>query len=107
MGVSLFVAAPPLSVDNVLKALKDLSARWQHVGDQLSIPSAVQQRIRSEHSTDVGRLRALVRYWLLRDPLASWRRIIMQLDRRSNLSPTFSRVADSIRVYAEEQPGQQ
>ena len=106
--MSLFVVAPPLSVDNVLKTLKTLSTKWRDMGRNcLYIPEAVLQCIESEHSTDVGCLRALVRYWLLRDPLASWRRIIMQLDSMSHLYHDFTRVADGIRAYAEEQPGQQ
>ena len=107
VGVSLFVAAPPLSVDNVVQALKAISAKWQHVGDCLDIPNAVQQHIKSEHFTHVECLRALVRCWLLRDPLASWRRLIHGLERRSYNSSDFVGVSDEIRAYAEELPGQQ
>ena len=107
VGVSLFVAAPPLSVDNVVQALKALSALWRDVGDWLYIPKAAQQHIESEYSTDVECLRALVRCWLLRDPLASWRRLIHQLDLGSDFLLDFAGVADGVRAYAEELPGQQ
>ena len=40
---------------------------------------------------------AVVRYWLLRDPLASWRRIIYLMDQWG-----ASDIADRIRHHAEE-----
>ena len=103
MGVSLFVVAPPLSVDNVVQALKAISAEWRQVGYRLYIPDVVQQCIESEHSTDMERLHALVHWWLLRDPLTSWRRLIHRLDNDHD----YTGVADSFRAYAEELPGEQ
>ena len=47
---------------------------------------------------------ALVRYWLLQDPLASWRKIIYQLDLWAGYEQNLD-IADSIRHYAEELTG--
>ena len=70
----------------------------------LGIHSAKLAELKSAHrSTDEQRA-AIVRYWLLRDPLASWRQIILQLDERAGDSGYghYSELADRIRHYAEE-----
>ena len=54
-----------------------------------------------QFSSDDDRVRAAVREWLLRDPLASWRRVINQL----YLSSIEAERADSILHYAEELTG--
>ena len=58
------------------------------------------------HSTDEQEV-AAVRNWLLRDPLASWRRIIYRLDDWADLHGYghYSDIADRIRHYAEELTG--
>ena len=104
MGVPLFVVAPPLSVDNVMKTLESLTEQWDTVGGCLHIPSAVRQRVRSECSNDTECLRRVIRYWLLRDPFASWRRLLRQLDCAND--DEFRKVADSIRSYVERLDGQ-
>ena len=59
----------------------------------------------AHHSTDEQEA-AVVRYWLLRDPLASWRRIIYQLDEWAGYGyGHYSDIADRIRHYAEELTG--
>ena len=62
----------------------------------------------AHHSTDEQEA-AVVRYWLLRDPLASWRRIIHQLDLWAGYYGYsyghYSDIADRIRHYAEELTG--
>ena len=73
----------------------------------LGIPHTQLAELRSAyHSTDEQEA-AVVRYWLLRDPLASWRRIIFQLDEWAG-DPGYghySDIADRIRHYAEELTG--
>ena len=75
----------------------------------LGIPSKKLDEIKADHhSTDEQEV-AVVRYWLLRDPLASWRRIIYQLDDWASLPVLgydhYSDIADRIRHYAEELTG--
>ena len=45
----------------------------------LCLPVSKYDEISSQCSTDEERTAALVREWLLRDPLASWRKIILKL----------------------------
>ena len=75
---------------------------WDYVGDYLRVPSSKLNAIGSENSTKRQRLAAVVRYWILRDPYASWRRLIRELDCISE----WHDVADRIRKYAEKQTGQ-
>ena len=103
VGVSLFAVAPPLSIDNVVSALKSETEKWRDVGWWLCIPDAAMDVIKSECSTPSQCLRAVIRYWLLKDPLASWRRLIWLLDEQKD----FHGVTDRIRCNAEQQSGQQ
>ncbi len=89
-----------LSVDNIVAALKELPWR-EAAGDILLIPDSKLDAIERECSTDEERLRVCVQYWLLRDPYASWRRIIWILDWRQH-----SAIADIIRSYAEKLTGE-
>ena len=73
----------------------------------LGIPARKLDEIKADHhSTDEQEV-AVVRYWLLRDPLASWRRIIYQLDVWAGFVGYrhYSDIADRIRHYAEELTG--
>ena len=88
-------------MENVATILEQLSL--DDVCDMLSIPDAKLDAIKSEFSTDKERLRALIQYWLLRDPYASWRRLIMELDWKYEDSKI---AANSIRNYAEKLTGQ-
>ena len=72
----------------------------------LGIPDAQLVKLRFAHHSTEEREAAVVRYWLLRDPLASWRRIIRQLDLWAGLGyGHYSDIADRIRHYAEELTG--
>ena len=94
----LFVA-PPLSVKNVVAVLNTLP--WWDVGKYyLEVPESKLNAIKDECDTDEERLVAIVRYWLLNDPNASWRKLIHQLDQDGN-----SDIADRIRKYAEKLTG--
>ena len=78
----------------------------------LYIPDSKLDAIKSEFSTYKERLRALIQYWLLRDPYASWRRLIIRLDNISYYSSAAATLAaaaaaaNSIRNYAEKLTGQ-
>ena len=72
----------------------------------LGIPSAKLTEFQSAHHSTDEQEAAVVRYWLLRDPLASWRKIIFQLDEWSGRGYChYSDIADRIHHYAEELTG--
>ena len=82
-----------LTVDNVLRELKDVS--WQTLSNDkefsltdgtttalagvLQLPKSQRCKIEAEYLTEDERRTAAVRYWLASDPYASWRRLITQL----------------------------
>ena len=79
-----------LTVDNVLRELKDVS--WQTLSNYkelsngtigafgiLRLHESQQHKIEAEYSTEDEWRTAAVRYWLAFDPYASWRRLIKQL----------------------------
>ena len=74
---------------------------WREVGDCLHVPDSKLDAIDADHTTDEGKKGAVIRYWLLRDPYASWRMLILYLDYKDKLD-----IADRIRNYAEKQTGQ-
>ena len=67
-----------LTVDNVRKALHGIN--WHEVGRMLWIPNSKLSEIEGEYRSDEEREVAVIRYWILRDPFASWRRIIERLE---------------------------
>ena len=73
----------------------------------LGISSTNMTELKSAHHSTDEQEAAVVRYWLLRDPLASWRKIILQLDEWAGYTGDdhYSYIADSIRHYAEELTG--
>ena len=73
------------------------------MGDQLEVPDAVMDLIASECISDSECLRKALRYWIQRDPLASWRRLISRLDWSDG---DIRRVAHDVRSLAEELTGQ-
>ena len=69
-----------LTIDNVRKALHGI--HWHEVGRMLLILVSKLSEIEGEYRSDEEREVAVIRYWMLRDPFASWRRIIEQLEAR-------------------------
>ena len=97
-------------MENVVAVLEGL--RLESVGRMLIIPDTKLAAIKGEFSTEKERLRAVVMYWLLRDPLASWRRLISRLDHYSSYPysdeverATTAALANSIRNYTEKLTG--
>ena len=99
-------------MENVVAVLEGL--RLESVGIMLFIPDTKLAAIKGEFTTEKERLKAVVMYWLLRDPLASWRRLILQLDDYSSYyysssegraSAAAAAAANSIRNYAEKLRG--
>ena len=74
---------------------------WREVGDCLDVPDSKLDAIDADHTTDEGKKGAVIRYWLLRDPYASWRMLIYNLDYNYKLD-----ITDRMRNYAEKQTGQ-
>ena len=94
--------ATALTVNNIVQELRGVD-----IAVVLDIPAAQLAELQSaQHSTDEQEA-AVVWYWLLRDPLASWRRIICQLDEWAGRPGYghYSDIADRIRHYAEELTG--
>ena len=87
-----------LTVNNIIEAIQGLD--WRKFGRTLYIPDSKLDEISQEYVTDKQRETAVVRYWLLRDPLASWRRIIHEL-----YLDDEEEQADRIHHYAEELTG--
>ena len=75
---------------------------WGRIGRYiLCLPDSKYDEITKQFSSDDDRTRTAVREWLLRDPLASWRRLIHQLYYWNEEAER----ADSILHYAEELTG--
>ena len=87
-----------LTVDNVRKALHGI--RWRKVGVMLFIPDPKLRGIAREYRSDEECEVAVIRYWILRDPFASWRRIIQQLEKWEEYDHAIR-----IRHYSEELTG--
>ena len=79
------------------------------MGDRLRVPATTRRAIGRENSNDEGRLGAILMYWVLRDPVASWRRLIWMLwggDIYIGEPDDVTKAADSTRHYAEKLSGQ-
>ena len=60
-------------------ALRGIEGRWDDIGTWLYVPKETRQDIRSQHSTDSDRLRAVILYVLTLHPRSSWRCVINAL----------------------------
>ena len=83
---------------NVLGALRPVEKWWSGdgLGYNLYISEEKMEEIQQVYSDPEEQKRQLILYWMSTDPLASWRRLITELDSMSQ-----SPVADSIRDFAE------
>ena len=83
---------------NVLRAMRTVEKWWRGhgLGVYLYISGEKRKEIQQVYSDPEEQKRQLILYWLSTDPLASWRRLIRQLDYMSQ-----SPVADGIRDFAE------
>ena len=93
-------------MDGAKTVLGGVTGRWREVGAWLRVPDAVLGLIASECTSDSECLRKALRYWIQRDPLASWRQLTYCLDLSINISADLNRVADDVRHLAEELTGQ-
>ena len=84
---------------NVLTAVRTVENWWSEYGGLrywLYIPEEKMEEIQRVYSDPEEQKRQLILYWMSTDPLASWRRLITQLDWMDQ-----SPVADAIRDFAE------
>ena len=93
-----------LTISNITSTLAGIP--WRDIGlCILRLPVSKYDEI-SQCSTDEERTAALVREWLLRDPLASWRRIIRELHTFMYYTSSGEHfLGDTIVHYAEELTG--
>ena len=100
-----------LTVDNVLRQLKDISWEKLSKGMTLSVdgfrgpgilflPASQRRKIEAKYVTEDQQRNAAVQLWLVSDPYASWRRLITQLGAFEE-----DAVAKQIHCYAEKLTG--
>ena len=87
-----------------MAVLGGVAHKWRRVGERLRIPYATLSYIGGECKDDLERLRRVVCYWLLKDSLASWRRLIWGLYYTDD--DDLVNVANTIKEYAEKLTGQ-
>ena len=93
--VLLYHITVGLTIDNVRKALHGI--HWRKVSVMLRIPFSKCSEIAGEYCSDEEREVAVIRYWTLRDPFASWRKIIKQSEEHDR--------AITLHHYSEELTG--
>ena len=97
----MYFNATALTVNNVVKVVEEV--RWLTLCDDvLRVPSSKEREIENECSTDKDRKTSAVKWWIMNDPLASWRRITDQLYGWGAREDT---IADKIRHYCEDVTG--
>ena len=98
----LLLSAPPLTLENILKAVQGLT--WKRLAEVLlhtaySESHVKVDEIKRESKSSSNRLHDVVEHWLQgdgKDSRPSWRTLIWRLDNENE-----TRIADSIRQFAE------
>ena len=83
--------------------LEGVAGKWRDVGELLYVPATAMDVIASESTSDVQCLRGTVIYWLIHDPLASWKRLIHRFDVSDD--DNLEKLADNCRRFAEKVSG--
>ena len=95
--------ATALTISNITTALAGIPWDSRDIGELiLGLPGSKCDEISSQCLTDEERAGALVREWMLHDPLASWRRICDRIYMYESIDDV---VADRILHYVEELTG--
>ena len=95
----MYFNATALIVNNVVKVVEEVE--WGRLCDCiLHVPSSKQREIENECSTDKDQKISAVKWWIMNDPLASWRRLTEQL-----YTYGVDTIADKIRHYCEDVTG--
>ena len=96
-------AGVPLTPSNVMRALRELEeGKWVEggLGDWLHIPTSKRGEIRRNFPNTIDQKKQCIYYWMQKDPLATWRRLINALYRMGQ-----TKLADSIKSNAEPLTG--
>ena len=102
--VFMCAAGVPLTPSNVVRALRELEeGEWLEVfglGYWLSIPQSKMTEIKQNFPNTIDQKKQFIYYWMQKDPLATWRRLINALYWTGE-----TKLADSIRSNAEPLTG--
>ena len=99
------MAGVPLTTSNVLAVMREVERWWGREGSgsltrNLNIPESKQKEIKANFPDEMDQKQQAISYWINTDPLASWRRLIIALDRMEETG-----LAASIRSNAEPLTG--
>ena len=92
-------AGVPLTLSNVMRALRELEeGKWweRGLGAWLDIPHSKMTEIKQNFQNTIDQKKQCIYYWMQKDPLATWRRLINALYGMEEI-----KLADSIRSNAE------
>ena len=102
--VFMCAAGVPLTPSNVMRALRELEEwRWwelRGLGVWLYIPHSKMTEITHNFPNTIDQKKQYIYYWMQKDPLATWRRLINALSWMGE-----TKLADSIRSNAEPLTG--
>ena len=103
--VFMCAAGVPLTPSNVMRALRELEeGKWldeyEGLGAWLYIPRSNMTEIKQNFPNTIDQKKQCIYYWMQKDPLATWRRLINALYRMGE-----TKLADSIRSNAEPLTG--
>lgn len=94
--------APLLTVENILLCVKGTGVedKWNELAFCLHVPSTVRDEFKRNYSTSTEKLSVSLKYFLQLHPYASWRSVIVALDKMRE-----EKIADGIRSWAEPVSG--
>ena len=101
--VFMCAAGVPLTPSNVMRALRELKeGKWckEGLGFWLYIPQSKMTEIKQNFPNTIDQKKQCIYYWMQKDPLATWRRLINALYWMGE-----TKLADSIRSNAEPLTG--
>ena len=101
--VFMCAAGVPLTTSNVMRALRELEeGKWWKGGlrYRLSIPQFKMTEIKQNFPNTMDQKKQFIYYWMQKDPLATWRRLINALYEMGE-----TELADSIMSNAEPLTG--
>ena len=103
--VFMCAAGVPLTPSNVMRALRELEEGgwWEEyvgLGVWLHIPQSKMIEIKQNFPNTMDQKKQFIYYWMQKDPLATWRRLIKALYWMGE-----TKLADSIRSNAEPLTG--
>ena len=103
--VFMCAAGIPLTPSNVMRALSELEeGKWwgeyDGLGYRLSIPQSKTDEIKQNFPNTIDQKEQFIYYWMQKDPMATWRRLINALYWTGE-----TKLADSIRSNAEPLTG--